>query len=343
MPFEHEHNPWRTSIPKAAFKSDTPELESSEQKSLYNAVLALAATHLIQIGATSQQDLQDKANTHYGIATNELAKSIASTSRHFGTFLAAVMTMMMIEVESTWHLQYDCSFDTLQVFRGHSGSWRTHLHGAWDFIRTQNTATPSDRLSMGATQAWYTSTILCESSLLCIDVSQPESSSGGKIKSEQALLRGMADCVVLGYTLGANPTIMRCITEIQRLKSLLQTNAITVEDLEQKSEDIRRRLDEVDSPGSNWPLPNTGPAQAFAEHHIDAFKHAAFIYLGRETQDASPYMLSGHVTEIYRNVEAYFDSGGHNFAVWPCFVAAAEAYDEEHIAAARKWLEVSET
>ena len=193
---------------------------------------------------------------------------------------------------------------------------------------------------MGATHAWYTSAILCESSILCIEPSSPETSPGKTTRFEQALLRGMADCVVLGFTLGANPTIMRCITEIQRLKSLLQTNAITVEDLEQKSEDIRSRLDKVGSPGNGWPLPITGLAERFSEHHIHAFKHAAFIYLARETQDASPYMLNAHVDEIYRNVGAYFESGGENFAVWPVFVAAAEAYDEHQMTAARNWLEV---
>ncbi|KAL9062936.1 MAG: hypothetical protein Q9157_008527 [Trypethelium eluteriae] len=326
MPFEHERNPWQKTIPQVVFRPSTTNVQSAEHKSLYNAVLALAATHLIQKGVPNKEEMQAKASTHYGIATNELVKSIQTGNRDYGTFLAAVVTMMMIE-----------------VFRGQSGSWRTHLHGAWDFIRTRGSTEPweSDLLSMGLTHAWYTSAIICDSNVLCVQPSPNEAQPEARVRFEQALLRGMADCVVLGFTLGANPTIMKCITEIQRLKRLLQTNAITVEDLEQKSEDIRCRLNEVGSPGNGWLLPTTGLTEKFAEYHINAFKHAAFIYLARETQDAAPYMLEAHVAEIFRSVDAYFEAGGENFAVWPTFVAAAEACSEQHMAAARKWLEVS--
>lgn len=98
MPFEHESNPWQTSIPQAVLKPGTPQLESAEQTSLYNAVLALAATHLIQKDVANKEEMQNKASMHYGIATNELVKSIGTGGRDYGTFLAAVMTMMMVEV-----------------------------------------------------------------------------------------------------------------------------------------------------------------------------------------------------------------------------------------------------
>ena len=342
MPFNHEDNLWQTSIPQAVLRSGDLELRSAEQRSLYNGVLALAATHLAKKGVANKEEMEDKANKHYGIATSELVTSIGTGNRDYGTFLAAVLTMMMVEVSHILFKNFEHSFDSTQVFRGHSGSWRTHLHGAWDFIRTQSLPAPweLDRLSLGSTHAWYTSAILCESSILCIEPSPREAGSGTNKRFEQALLRGMADCVTLGLTLGASPTIMRGITEIQRLRSLLQTNAITVEDLEQKSEDIRSRLDQVDPFGAEWPLPDTDSAKRFAEHHLYAFKHAALIYLARETQDILPSMLRGHVNEIYRNVEAYFESGGQNFAIWPVFIASTEAYDETHIAAARNWLEV---
>ncbi|KAI9689887.1 MAG: hypothetical protein M1822_009769 [Bathelium mastoideum] len=322
MPFGHEHNPWHTCIPEAAFGISTPALDSPEQKSLHHAILALAATHVIQKGTVSQQDVHHQESMHYGIATSELAQSIATSNRDYGTFMAAVMTMMMIE-----------------IFRGHSGRWRTHLHGAWDFIRTPGSTIPHDSLSLAATQIWYTSAILCESSILCIELPPPEAGPGSKIGFEQAILKGIGECPVLGFPLGANATIMGCVIEIQRLKALLQTNAITVEDLEQKSEDIRSRLGGAGSPGDELAQPSATSAKVYAEHHISAFRHAALIYLARVTQDAAPCMLSGHVAEVYRNVEAYYQTGGHNFAVWPCFLAAAEAYDESHITAARSWLE----
>ena len=98
MPFEHERNPWQTSIPQVVLKAGVPQLKSAEQRSLYNAVLALAATHLSQKDVANKEEMHGKARMHYGIATNELVKSIGTGDRDYGTFLAAVMTMMMVEV-----------------------------------------------------------------------------------------------------------------------------------------------------------------------------------------------------------------------------------------------------
>ena len=70
-----------------------------------------------------------------------------------------------------------------------------------------------------------------------------------------------------------------------------------------------------------------------------AFIYATYIYLYRTLFDVPPHAVKGYVSKTFENVSQYFEWGGGNFSIWPAFVAAVEAYEEEDKVQAKIWLE----
>lgn len=92
MPFEDAQNPWKCSYPAVAL-----EYESKEQICLYRGMQAQAAFNLAQLRCDSD-NMQVLGTNRYASAMEQLRGSIAEDSRDYSTFLAATITLMMVEV-----------------------------------------------------------------------------------------------------------------------------------------------------------------------------------------------------------------------------------------------------
>jgi hypothetical protein len=96
MPFEDARNPWKYMYPAVAL-----EYNSKEQKCLYRGMQAQAAFHLAQLRCDSDK-MQALGTNRYVFAMEQLRESIAEESKDYSTFLAAAITLMMVEVMSSF-------------------------------------------------------------------------------------------------------------------------------------------------------------------------------------------------------------------------------------------------
>jgi hypothetical protein len=94
IPLEHPRNPWSSHYPAVARMHLLPE-----QKALYNAMLAHAAYNLALLGS-SPTKMMVAAATHYSKAIEQLNACIESTDRDYCGTVAAIITLMMAEVNS---------------------------------------------------------------------------------------------------------------------------------------------------------------------------------------------------------------------------------------------------
>lgn len=53
---------------------------------------------------------------------------------------------------------------------------------------------------------------------------------------------------------------------------------------------------------------------------------------------ATPRQMKVYVREVFENVHKYFEMKGGNITVWPVFLAAVEACDDQDVTAAQHWL-----
>jgi hypothetical protein len=92
MPFEDASDLWKYSYPAVAL-----EYDSKEQVCLYRGMQAQAAFNIAQLRCDSE-NMQVLGTNRYASAMEQLRGSIAKDSRDYSTFLAATITLMMVEV-----------------------------------------------------------------------------------------------------------------------------------------------------------------------------------------------------------------------------------------------------
>lgn len=92
MPYEDARNPWKSSYPAVALHS-----VSRVQIGLYRAMLAQAAVNLAHLGCNREMSLLLGAK-YYSSAIAALRDSIDSRDGDYASLLAAIMTLMFVEV-----------------------------------------------------------------------------------------------------------------------------------------------------------------------------------------------------------------------------------------------------
>ena len=152
-----------------------------------------------------------------------------------------------------------------------------------------------------------------------------------------------------GFTIGADKSILDCISQINQL----QKNIARWHDdmLYQKDDFLERILSQLNSCRRRVSLPMivedaTMPDEATENalevlNQAKAFIHATYIYLYRTIFDSPPQNVRPYVSETLRHVDAFFETSNGNFSIWPAFIAAVEAYTNDDLAAAKRWLERS--
>jgi hypothetical protein len=156
-----------------------------------------------------------------------------------------------------------------------------------------------------------------------------------------------------GFTIGASPDILKCIAEISQYrwakdnkdhegsKNKLLAHVLLVLNKHETHASGKR---DDDKACKDWSDRMQSPG---LEHYPsrerlqrDAFVHATHIYLYRTLLQTPPASVKEHVSQIFRCISTYhqLESNG-NFSLWPAFIAAVEAYTDEHMALAREWLD----
>jgi len=104
-------NPWDTIFPASALK-ELPDYATPEQAALYYAVLAHAATHIVQLSGpgVAEHHMSVIATQYHTLAIENLQYSIDREQREYGPFVAAILTLMLVEVKisspSSPHLRF---------------------------------------------------------------------------------------------------------------------------------------------------------------------------------------------------------------------------------------------
>lgn len=58
----------------------------------------------------------------------------------------------------------------------------------------------------------------------------------------------------------------------------------------------------------------------------------------RTLLNSPPQAVRQYVEKVFTQVSVFFGASQDNFSTWPAFIAAAEAYTDEDLTAAREWL-----
>lgn len=75
------------------------------------------------------------------------------------------------------------------------------------------------------------------------------------------------------------------------------------------------------------------------EYQEQAFIQATHIYLYRSLLNVPPEAVASYVGKTLTYVSAFAATSSGNFSVWPAFIAAVEAFAEEHLVLAKEWLD----
>lgn len=236
----------------------------------------------------------------------------------------------------------------VQIYSGHSKNWRTHCEGACAFLRDQawNYGVKLSDFEWMTTQSLYVNRTIGDTSVTSggpysdrweVNVDPSLDQFAPRITSKSSF----------GFTIGATKGILEGIARIERLSAQMRSGYEICEadiDLCKQSLDKCRDLC---SHGTAWEkgdllsqnrttCPYSG---SIVQHQLKAFIAAAYIFMYRSLLDATPQEVQAYVAEVFETVERFFELGGGNLTLWPAFIAAVEAYEDEDVAAANRWLD----
>ena len=156
-----------------------------------------------------------------------------------------------------------------------------------------------------------------------------------------------------GFTIGAHKAILESISRITEVANKIlsgQLDGGEVDDLLASELIIlgmyrtAHRLDDgLDTDRAVQDLEQYTAAREYLQvrYQEQAFIQATYIYLYRSLLNVPPEAVRSYVRMTFSHVSAFSASSHGNFSTWPAFIAAAEAYLEPDMAAARKWLDWS--
>jgi hypothetical protein len=197
--------------------------------------------------------------------------------------------------------------------------------------------------------AWVTTQSLCLINIVnetSIKHENTEKSLCSTLKiSHENLTSFTSSATTFGFTIGATQFVMACIMDIRKLALDLEKET-DIAVVDEAVNDLYTRLEvcrEQQITGHSLKASDSSAMskeETIARYHLNAFIAATHIYLHRTVFDLPPgsEIVKKHVGEVFRNVEDFLALSGGNLSLWPAFIAAVEAVDEEHINAAKKYL-----
>jgi hypothetical protein len=224
------------------------------------------------------------------------------------------------------------------------------LNGAWRYLKEQPNPTPWK----GSEFAWASTQSLCLIKILSDTTRKPEIETYIKQDSvidtlDEAHLAAVKVRDDFGFTVGAPRVVLNCIADITSLAHEAKT-AQTTQIINDKVEDIFSRLRNCRemskatlsrSPAFGENLVSFQERSKMEYYHVNAFISATYVYLYRSIYNLPPCDVRPFVFEVFDNIHAFFAHGDGNLTLWPGFIAAVEAYEENDLRVAKAWLEVA--
>lgn len=137
-----------------------------------------------------------------------------------------------------------------------------------------------------------------------------------------------------GSTMGASVSVMECISEINRLSKIRNSQekystakpiALCLVRMLSASSNLAKGTlsdDEMDDTAAIA----TDALRKEHEAHIRAFKTATLIYYYQTCDEVIPRDMAPYVAEVLESLATYRACRGGNPTLWPAFVAGAEVY-----------------
>ena len=148
----------------------------------------------------------------------------------------------------------------------------------------------------------------------------------------------LSSLAAFGFTIGASNSLVKCISEINRLKDVCWNSPIG---LDRAASDLLTKLHDSEGLGivKNWQALSTH--DQIVQCHLRAFRSAAIIHFYRVLFDSPPCSVQRHVYDVFRTIQIFYRLGGGNLSLWPAFIAAVEAYEDAEVEMAKSWLATS--
>jgi hypothetical protein len=231
------------------------------------------------------------------------------------------------------------------VYSGNSTAWRAHFNGAWAFLRDQEATEPWNLSEF----AWVTTQSLCLINIVNETSIKHDSVTRNPCQSlrisHKNLTSFISSATTFGFTIGATQLVMACIMDVRRLASDLK-NETDMAIIDETVNNLYTRLEEckeqqiIGLPPNGTGSLKMSKEERIAWYHLNAFIAATHIYLHRTVFDLPPgnEIIKRRVGEVFENVDNFLALSGGNLSLWPAFIAAVEACDEEHVSAAKKYL-----
>ncbi|KAI0141921.1 fungal-specific transcription factor domain-containing protein [Xylariaceae sp. FL1272] len=308
MPYDHPRNPWQLHYPATALSRT-----ASDQQALYSAMLAQAAFNLAHLRG-DDSEMMATGSRHHRVGIEKLLHNVNGHGNDYGALSASIMTIMFSE-----------------IYSGRSSTWRHHLDGAWSLFKAYR-----------STEPWKITDFVCVSiqSLHITQIISATSKREQDVETTGYDVENIDDAervdLVMktpdfGFTIGASPEILDCISTISQLRS--KSDSTGADDV---LEDVLSRLNTCRKHAIE---DNAREDATSVRAQSNSFIHATYIYLYRTVLDVPPKAVRMHVSKTLKEVLAFFAHGQGNFSIWPAFIAAAEAYTVEDMAMAGTWLD----
>jgi hypothetical protein len=184
-----------------------------------------------------------------------------------------------------------------------------------------------------ATQSFYLLRIMSETSLM------------GETSHARHTIMDSVDYIPLikftsnprfGYTMDASNILMSCISEINTYsqrgwtfgqdKSIDGFLASVLERLEKSRKSAALGLSP--SHDLNDDVHSDVPRSPAKQAHLRAYTAAACIYFYHEFYDLPPRDMAPYLSEVLNSILTFAQLSGRNYMLWPVFIAAVEAYEE---------------
>ncbi|KAK4502923.1 hypothetical protein PRZ48_006350 [Zasmidium cellare] len=305
MPYDHPFNPWTKQYPAAALVC-----RESRDQALYDALLAHSAYNLSELYGKDCKMLY-QATRHYDKALQKLLRKTTSKISDFATTFASILTLVLVE-----------------VYSGGSAKWRQHLQGANTLFRTAQSEMSGIDSVKTSVQSMHIILIIAQTSKqFSVDSHDPLPD-----------LRATSDTPEFGFTIGASKDVLQCISKITELGRGI-ANGTPINTMMEELRSMKDFLE--DDHTSQW-MNKGRESNMLAQHQTLAFISATKIYLHRIIFNAPPKAVQLSVSSTLEQVLRFCkEDRQNNFSIWPAFIAAVEAYTEQDMQDAEKWLDWS--
>lgn len=149
----------------------------------------------------------------------------------------------------------------------------------------------------------------------------------------------LLDTPLFGWTLGASPSVIECISEINKhcqfssqMESLTHaaSTSLKLSCMLMEDDNVQQWSTDTEMHQEGRTLSSLSNDAESRRLHLRAFKAAVIIYYHQTFYEAVPGKLAIYASQVFDCIEAFVDSSGGNYTLWPLFIAGVEAYMDVH-------------